>query len=61
MLFNILSMLGHSLLGIVLVKLNLKDKLGDPEHHRVASLLIRNPGSYYQVYVGKQNYGLANQ
>ena len=42
---NILSMLRHSMLGMVLVKLNLEYKLGSPEHHRVASLVDGDPGS----------------
>ena len=42
--FNILSMLGHSMLSMLLVKLNLEDKLGNSEHHRVVSFLVRDPG-----------------
>ena len=42
---NILSMLGHSMLGMLLVKLDLENKLDNLEHHRVASLVVRDPGS----------------
>ena len=45
MIINVLSMLGHSMLSMLLVKLNLEDKLGSPECHRIASLLVRDPGS----------------
>ena len=37
---NILSMLVHSMLAMLLVKLDLEDKPGNPEYHRIASLLI---------------------
>ena len=41
----ILSMLGHAVIGMLLGKLNLEDKMGNPECYRVASLLVRDPGS----------------
>ena len=37
-------MLGHSIVGMLLFKLNLEKKLGNPERDRVANLLIRDPG-----------------
>ena len=37
---NILSMLVHSMLVMLLVKLDLEDKPGNPECRRIASLLI---------------------
>ena len=46
---SILSKLGHLMLGILPVKLDLEDKLGNPKCHRVASLLVRDPGSDYQI------------
>ena len=42
---NNLSMLGYSMLGMLLVKLNLENKLSNPQCHRVAGLLVRDPGS----------------
>ena len=45
MAVNTLSMLRISMICVPLFKLNLKDKLGNPEHHRVASLQFRNPRS----------------
>ena len=45
------------MLVMLLVMLNLEDKLGKPERHRVASVLVGYPGSS----IGKQNYGLASQ
>ena len=44
-MFNILAMLGHWILGMLLVKLNLEDILDNQERHRVASLLVGDPGS----------------
>ena len=35
-------MLGHSMLGMLPVKLNLEDILGNPERHRVAIVLVRD-------------------
>ena len=43
-------MLGHSIVGVLLVKLNMEDKLGNP----------RNPDSEL-ANIGKQNYELASQ
>ena len=43
MVFNILSMLGQSLLCVLLVKLDLEDKLGNPEPHRVFASYIETP------------------
>ena len=42
---NNLSMLGYSMLGWLLVKLNLENKLGNPQCHRVPDLRVRDPGS----------------
>ena len=42
---NNLSMLGYLILGTLLVKLNLENKLGNPQCHRVPGLWVRDPGS----------------
>ena len=39
------------MLGMPVVKLNLEDKLGNPECHRVVGLLVRDPGCDQQVWV----------
>ena len=33
------------MLAMLLIKLNLEDKLGNPEHYRIASLVVRDLGS----------------